>query len=48
MIEGQLKQACEWIDVDKLVNLDVVPAFLSQALPNWNGQVKHIMNIKEK
>lgn len=48
MIEDNLKQACEWIDVDKLVNLDVVPAFLSQALPNWNGQVKHIMNMKEK
>ncbi len=48
MIEESLKQACEWIDVDKLVNLDVVPAFLAQELPNWNGQVKHIMNIKEK
>lgn len=48
MIEDKLKQACEWIDVDKLVNLDVVPAFLAQELPNWNGQVKHIMNMKEK
>ena len=48
MIEGKLKQACEWIDVDKLVNLDVVPAFLAQELPNWSGQVKHIMNMKEK
>ncbi|MFH6614998.1 NUDIX domain-containing protein [Streptococcus suis] len=48
MIEGKLKQACEWIELDKLVNLDVVPAFLAQELPNWNGQVKHIMNIKEK
>ncbi|HFU4489179.1 TPA: NUDIX hydrolase [Streptococcus suis] len=48
MIEDSLKQACEWIELDKLVNLDVVPAFLAQELPNWNGQVKHIMNIKEK
>ncbi|HEL1613548.1 TPA: NUDIX domain-containing protein [Streptococcus suis] len=48
MIEDNLKQACEWIDVDNLVNLDVVPAFLTQELPNWNGQVKHIMNMKEK
>lgn len=48
MIEEELKQACEWIELDKLVNLDVVPAFLAQELPNWNGQVKHIMNIKEK
>ena len=48
MIEGKLKQACEWIDVDKLVNLDVVPVFLAEELPNWSGQVKHIMNMKEK
>lgn len=48
MIEGELKQACEWIDIDKLVNLDVVPAFLADELPNWNGQVKQIMNMKEK
>ncbi|MCK4027422.1 NUDIX domain-containing protein [Streptococcus suis] len=48
MIEDSLKQACEWIELDKIVNLDVVPAFLAQELPNWNGQVKHIMNIKEK
>lgn len=48
MIEGKLKQPCEWIDVDKLVNLDIVPSFLAQELPNWNGQAKHIMNMKEK
>ncbi|MEG3311540.1 NUDIX hydrolase [Streptococcus sp. SS-4456] len=48
MIEGKLKQPCEWIEVDNLVNLDVVPAFLAEELPNWSGQVKHIMNIKEK
>ncbi|HEM3703767.1 TPA: NUDIX domain-containing protein [Streptococcus suis] len=48
MIEDNLKQAFEWIELDKLVNLDVVPAFLAQELPNWNGQVKHVMNIKEK
>ncbi|WP_105128601.1 NUDIX hydrolase [Streptococcus suis] len=48
MIEGQLKQTCEWIDVDNLVNLDIVPAFLAEELPIWNGQVKHIMNMKEK
>ncbi|MGQ7393231.1 NUDIX hydrolase [Streptococcus suis] len=47
MIEGKLKQACEWIDVDKLVNLDVVPAFLAEELPSWDGQVRHIMK-KEK
>lgn len=48
MIEGQLKQTCEWIALDNLVNLDVVPVFLAEELPNWSGQVKHIMNMKEK
>lgn len=48
MIEGKLKQPCEWIVLDNLVNLDVVPAFLAEELPNWSGQVKHIMNMKEK
>ncbi|MCK3942249.1 NUDIX domain-containing protein [Streptococcus suis] len=48
MIEGKLKQTCEWIALDNLVNLDVVPVFLAEELPNWSGQVKHIMNMKEK
>ena len=48
MIEGKLKQPCEWIEIDNLVNLDVVPAFLARELPNWDRQVKHIMNVKEK
>ena len=48
MIEGKLKKPCEWIKIDNLVNLDVVPAFLARELPNWDGQVKHIMNVKEK
>ncbi|MDG4515178.1 NUDIX domain-containing protein [Streptococcus suis] len=48
MIEAKLKQPCEWIEIDNLVNLDVVPAFLARELPNWDGQVKHIMNVKEK
>ncbi|HEL1615119.1 TPA: NUDIX hydrolase [Streptococcus suis] len=48
MIEGQLKQTCEWIALDNLVNLDIVPAFLAEELPNWNGQIKQIMNMKEK
>ncbi len=48
MIEGEQKQTCEWIDLDNIVNLDVVPAFLTKELPNWNGQMKHITNVKEK
>ena len=48
MIEGKSKKPCEWIEIDNLVNIDVVPAFLARELPNWDGQVKHIMNVKEK
>lgn len=48
MIEGKLKQPCEWIEIDNFVNLDVLPDFLARELPNWDGQVKHIMNVKEK
>lgn len=48
MIEGKLKQPCEWIEIDNLVNLDVLPSFLARELPNWDGQVKHIINVKEK
>ncbi|MFX3808021.1 NUDIX hydrolase, partial [Streptococcus suis] len=48
MIEGKLKQPCDWNALDNLVNLDVVPAFLTQQLPNSRGQVKHIMNMKER
>lgn len=48
MIEEKLKQTCEWIEIDNLVNLDVVPAFLAEELPNWSGQIKQIMNMKEK
>lgn len=48
MIEGKLKQTCEWIALDNLVNLDIVPVFLAEELPNWDGQLKHFMNMKEK
>lgn len=47
MIEGKWTQPCEWIEIDKLVNLDIVPAFLKEKLPNWDGQVKHIVNMEE-
>ncbi|TCD45453.1 NUDIX domain-containing protein [Streptococcus sp. X16XC17] len=48
MIECGQKRACEWIEVDKIVNLDIVPAFLKEELPIWNGQMKHIINMKEE
>ena len=33
---------CEWIDIDKLEGINLVPAFLKTALPDWDGQLRHI------
>ena len=42
MQEDEKKQPCEWIDLDKLEEFQLVPAFLKTALPEWDGQLKHI------
>ena len=42
MQEDEKMQPCEWIDLDKLKGLNLVPSFLKTALQNWNGQLRHI------
>lgn len=42
MQEDEKMQPCEWIDLDKLEDIQLVPAFLKTALPNWDGQLRHI------
>ena len=42
MQEDEKRQLCEWIDLDKLQNIQLVPAFLKTALPDWDGQLRHI------
>lgn len=42
MQEDEKTQPCEWIDLDKLQNIQLVPTFLKTALPEWNGQLRHI------
>ena len=42
MQEGEKTQPCEWIDLDKLEDFQLVPAFLKTALPDWDGQLRHI------
>ncbi|MGT2800259.1 NUDIX hydrolase [Streptococcus marmotae] len=42
MIEEEWGSPCYWIDVNNLVNIDVVPAFLKTALPSWSGAIDHI------
>ena len=42
MREDEKTQPCEWIDLDQLQNIQLVPAFLKTALPEWDGQLRHI------
>ena len=42
MQEDEKRQPCEWVDLDKLEDFQLVPAFLKTALPNWDGQLRHI------
>ena len=42
MLEDEKRQPCEWIDIDKLEGINLVPAFLKTALPYWDGQLRHI------
>ena len=42
MQEDEKRQPCEWIDIDKLEGINLVPAFLKTALPDWYGQLRHI------
>ncbi len=42
MQEDEKRQPCEWIDLDQLQNIQLVPAFLKTALPDWDGQLRHI------
>ena len=42
MQEDEKRQPCEWIDLDKLQNIQIVPTFLKTALPDLDGQLRHI------
>ena len=42
MLEDEKRQPCEWIDIDKLEGINLVPSFLKTALPDWDGQLRHI------
>ena len=46
MQEDEKSQPCKWIDLDKLEDFQLVPAFLKTALPAWDGQLRHI-NLEE-
>ena len=42
MQEDEKRQPCEWINLDKLKGINLVPAFLKTTLPDWDGQLRHI------
>ena len=42
MQEDEKTQPCEWIALDNLEDIQLVPAFLKTALPTWNGRLRHI------
>ena len=41
MREDEKTLPCEWIDLDKLKDINLVPSFLKTALPAWDGQLGH-------
>lgn len=46
MVEGGRTRTCEWVAIDDLPDLNLNPPFLKTALRDWDGQIKHIVNIE--
>ena len=42
MQEGTKSLPCRWLAIEALSTVDLKPAFLKTALPEWNGQLQHI------
>ncbi|MBP2624136.1 NUDIX hydrolase [Streptococcus oricebi] len=42
MNEAGKEQICEWLDLDKLTEYSIVPAFLKEELPRYSGELLHI------
>lgn len=42
MQEDAKQLSCRWIALDDLQTVDLKPAFLKTALPEWDGQLQHI------
>ena len=42
MQEDAKQLPCRWIALDDLQTVDLKPAFLKTALPDWDGQLRHI------
>ena len=42
MQEDTKRLPCRWIALDDLHTVDLKPAFLKSALPDWDGKLRHI------
>ena len=42
MQEDAKQLPCRWIDLNQLNTVPLKPAFLKTALPDWDGQLRHI------
>ena len=42
MQEDTKSLPCRWLAIEALSTVDLKPAFLKTALPEWNGQLQHI------
>ena len=42
MQEDAKQLPCRWIALDDLHTVDLKPAFLKSALPEWDGKLQHI------
>lgn len=46
MQEDTKSLPCRWLAIEALSTVDLKPAFLKTALPDWDGQLRHI-HLKE-
>ncbi|AGM99928.1 NUDIX domain-containing protein [Streptococcus iniae] len=44
MVENGRLQACEWVDLDQLTKINLVPECLQTGILNWPGHLVHIVN----
>lgn len=47
ILDGENHQACEWVDLDKIADVDLVPALLTEKLTNLSSSVEHVLNFED-
>lgn len=48
MVEDGDKRPCEWLDLERLSDINLVPAFLKTDLTSLSSPVKHIVNMEDR